>query len=221
MGRIFASLNLAATTLCCRLARLAALLSLLASAACAPTIRLESDFPSPAIDPLPLRAAVIYSDEFQGYTYKSPRGVDAVDVELGPAQIRLLDRMLGAVFSELSREETWPSETHSSRADLVLAPNLERFTLLHGPAYLGKEYYEVRIAYRLDLYTPEGQLVGGLPVKGYGRSPVRWNSLSEPVRQATIRAMRDAAVQIVLQLPEQPAIDQLLREKQSSDDGRG
>ena len=96
-----------------------------------------------------------------------------------------------------------------------------RFTLAHGPAYVGKEYYEVRITYRLDLYTPEGQLVGGLPVIGYGRSPVRWNSLSEPVRQATIRAMRDAAVQIVLQLPEQPAVDQLVREKHGADNGQG
>ncbi len=215
MGRIHASLTTGIgrlRPLCCRLARLAAVLSLLASVACAPTVRLESDFPSPAIDPLPLRAAVIYSDEFQDYTYKSPRGVDPVDVELGPAQIRLLDRTLGGMFSELSRENTWPSETHDSQADLVLVPKLERFSLAHGPTYVGKEYYEVRITYRLDLYTPEGQLVGGLPVIGYGRSPVRWNSLSEPVRRATIRAMRDAAVQIVLQLPEQPAVDQLLRE---------
>ncbi len=93
--------------------------------------------------------------------------------------------------------------------------------MLHGPAYRGKEYYEVRITYRLNLYTPEGQLVGGLPIKAYGRSPVRWNSLSEPVRQATIRAMRDAAVQIVLQLPAQPAVDQLVREKHGADDEQG
>ena len=71
--------------------------------------------------------------------------------------MRLLDRVLGALFSELSREETWPSENHSSQADLVLAPKLERFTLLHGPAYRGKQYCEVRITYRLDLYTAEGQ----------------------------------------------------------------
>ncbi len=215
MGRIHADLTTDfgnMSRVCCRLARLAALLSALASVACTPTVRLESQFPSPAIDPLPLRAAVIYSDEFQDYTYRSPRGVDAVDVDLGSAQMRLLDRVLGALFSELSREETWPSENHSSQADLVLAPKLERFTLLHGPTYRGKQYCEVRITYRLDLYTAEGQLVGGLPIKGYGRSPVGWNSLTGPVRQATVRAMRDAAVQIVLQLPKQPAVDQFLRE---------
>lgn len=237
MGRLFASLSTGMGSLyvagkvlrCrlrserrrgyCRLAPVTALLSLLSSAACTPTVRLESDFPSPAIDALPLRAAVIYSDEFERYTYRSPRGADAAVVELGPAQLRLLDGMLGAVFAELSRQETWPSDQGISRPDLVLAPSIERFTL-HGPAYLGSGYYEVRIAYRLDLYTPAGALVGGLPIEGYGRSPARWSSLSEPVRQATIRAMRDAAVQIVLQLPEQPAIDQLLREKRALDHGQ-
>ncbi len=106
MSRIYARLNTGIgrlSPLCCRLARLAALFSLLVIVACTPMIHLESDFPSPAIDPLPLSAAVIYSDEFQGYTYRSPRGVEAIDVELGPAQIRLLDRILGALFSELSR----------------------------------------------------------------------------------------------------------------------
>ena len=201
------------------LACLVVLVCFLSSVACTPTIRLENEFPYPAIDPLPLHAAVVYSDEFQGYIYRSPRGVDAVDVELGPSQVQLLDRMLGGLFLELSRQDTWPTGDDSSGVDIVIAPRVERFTL-HSPAFVSTTYYEVQIAYRLDLYTPAGQLLGGLPIQGYGRSPARWSSVTEPVRQATIRAMRDAAVQVVLQLPEQPALEQLLRDRHPSDSGR-
>ncbi len=220
MSRFFASLHPAAAALCGPLTRLAAVLSVLSSVACTPMVRLETDFPSPAIDPLPLRAAVMYSDDFKGFTYRSPRGNDAVDIELGPAQVLLVDRMLGTLFSELSRQYTWPSGNDSSRADIVIAPSIERFTL-HRPAYVSSTYYEVRISYRLDLYTPGGQLVGALSIVGFGRSPARWSSSSGPVRQATIRAMRDAAVQIVLQLPEQAALDRLLRERYGPDGRQG
>ena len=227
MGGLFASFNatgggrkIAATAPRRCLARLVVLVCLLSSVACTPTIRLENEFPYPAIDPLPLHAAVIYSEEFQAYTYRSPRGVDAVDVELGPSQVQLLERMLGGLFLELSRTETWPTGDDSIGVDIVIAPSIERFTL-HSPAFVSTSYYEVQIAYRLDLYTPAGQRVGGLPIQGYGRSPARWSGVTEPVRQATIRAMRDAAVQIVLQLPKQPALEQLLRERDPSDDGQG
>ncbi len=202
----------------CRVVLLA-LLSALLGAACAPTVRLDTEFPSPAVEPLPLHAAVSYSEEFESYTYDPRRGVDEAIVELGPAQVRLLDRMFDAMFAQFSRQDAAPDGGNLSAADVVISPSIERFTL-KGPNYLGSGYYEVRIAYRLDFHAPTGELVGELPVEGYGRSSARWNSLTEPVREATIRAMRDAAVQIVIKLAEQPAIDQLIRETPAPEHGR-
>ncbi len=195
------------------------LLVSLMTTACTTTVRLENNFPSPAVDALPLRAAVVYDKEFKDYTYAAPRDADPVRVELGPAQVRLLDQTLGGLFYELSQITTPPTGDSEAQADVVIVPTVERFTL-NSPAYHGNDYYEVHIAYRLDLYSPTGRFVGGLPLEGHARAPARWTSLSAPVHQVTVRALRDAAVRIILELPEQPAIQQLLESATKPNNGR-
>ena len=189
------------------------------AAACTTTVRLDNDFPSPAVDALPLSIAVFYDEEFKDYTYSAPRGADPVLVKLGPAQVRLLNRMLDGLFREISQIRTRPTGERAAQADVVIVPTVERFTL-NSPAYHGSDYYEVRVAYRLDIYSPSGRLVGGLPLEGYARAPARWSSISTSVHQVTVRALRDAAARLIVELPEQPAIQQLLESATESDHGR-
>ena len=188
-------------------------------AGCSQNVAVEAEFPEPLIEPLPLKAAVYYSAELTGFTYteelpESPEW----SISLGEANTRLFDRVFSALFKEIVAVSALPTPgSPLGNSDLVISPEVDalEFSL---PNLSKDDEYAVWIRYNLRIYTPDGKLVNKWPVTAYGESDANMLSPDDSMRRAAELAMRDAAAKIVIEMPEQNGVRELVGgEEQTSD----
>lgn len=189
-------------------------------AGCSQAVTIDTTFPRPVIDALPLKAGVRYGPEFSDYRY-----VEALPqygewtFDLGGANRKLFEILFSALFAETVAV---PSIESAAQAhpdlDVVIEPAVEalEFAL---PSQSRSDQYSVWIRYNLAIYEPTGDLITNWPVSAYGESDSRTFGASKSMKQATIRAMRDAAAIIALGFAGQPKVRQaLLNENDDNDD---
>ena len=192
-----------------RIAAAAALL--LALGGCSQAVSVDTEFPAPVIEALPLKAGLQYDESLTNYRYaeKLPQDGDW-SFELGTANRRLFDTLFGSLFRETAPVSTVASARQEvPDLDLIIQPAIEamEFSL---PRQSQTDQYAVWISYNLSIYEPAGELITSWPVKAYGQSDSRTFGAAGSMEQATIKAMRDAAAIIALGFAGQPKVRKAL-----------
>lgn len=178
-------------------------------AACGGNVPIETSPPDALISTLPLRIGVIYDPEFAtfSYTEKVPEGPEFT-VDLGQANVRLFDSALGSAFRDVLVVQSIPA---TDEVDAVLKPALDEYAFL-TPRQSGSDFYAVSIRYQLELYAPDGRLLGSWPINAYGKTRSHIMSPKASLAEATTEAMRDAALLLSIDMIERPAVLALLPE---------
>lgn len=178
-------------------------------AGCAQTVEVKSDFPDPLVDSLPLKVGLLYSEEFLNYRYAEDLPDDVTwSFSIGESNRKLFDK----IFTTLMDQAVAIDDGDSlAGLDAVIEPSVValEFSL---PRQSRSNQYAVWIRYLLRVSDPEGQLISELPISAYGQSDSLLLNGDDSMRQATIRAMRDAAVSIIVGFSGDEKIRQALLE---------
>jgi len=177
-----------------RVPRLLICLLSLASAGCSQSVQVQTTFPEPLVDPLPVTVGVRYTDELTQYTYSEDLPADGMDwtFSLGPANKLLFESVFSEVFTAAVPADT-PA---ANEAQAILQPNIKAFEF-SLPRHSRSDQYGVWISYTVNVYAPDGELRTSWPVKGYGEVDSRRFKGNTTMQQATVLAMRDAATIII------------------------
>ena len=170
----------------------------------------KQQLPPPLIDQLPVTVAVYYPAEFRSYVHQEERYQVKYSVNLGPAHVVKLQRLLQAMFARVVEVD---DPTRALEVDpsvvMVLEPRFEDYAFL-TPRDMAGDYFTVTIRYRLNLFNPRGERVDGYVFTGYGREKSILLSNTEPLVLATQRAMRDAGAKLAVEFTSQETVKRLL-----------
>jgi len=179
------------------------------TAGCAQTVEVKSDFPDPLVEKLPLEVGMRYSQAFLEYSYAEDLPDDVTwTFSIGESNRKLFDK----IFTTLMERAVEVSDGDSLNGlDAIIEPRVValEFSL---PRQSRSDQYAVWIRYMLRVLDNEGQLISELPISAYGQSDSKLLNGDDSMRQAAIRAMRDAAVSIIVGFPADEKIRQALLE---------
>jgi hypothetical protein len=197
--------------------------------ACNKPLTIESEFPSPVMEPYDLAVGVSFPEILANYVEveESP-AISEWEIVLGNTNMRLFDSLFNGMFrhtviyahdsdatSAATQSGTFDiSKLDTTGLDMVIEPILEDLQV-SLPAQSGTELYGVWLKYNLRIYHPDGELIINWPVTGFGQVGKNSFTAAGPVRAAAIMAMRDAATNIILNFESQPEIRALLLNKPS------
>jgi hypothetical protein len=181
-------------------------------AACASAVVVESEFPAPLVDTLPIAIGLYYDPELRNFIHAEalPRS-STWTIDLGDANLAMLDPLYGTMF-QTTREISGlpPPPTEVAGVDGVLSSSLNVYQF-DVPRTTRDEFVEVWLQYRLQLLEPDGRMVIEWDVEGYGKAEIDGNR-EDAVHRASIVAMREAGARISTQFTQQPAVSDWLKE---------
>lgn len=180
-------------------------------ASCSSSVIVESTFPSPLVEALPVRMGVIFDQELYNYIYTEEIPDQSVwTIALGDANIAMLQPLFSKMFAETRKIDAVPIA--DSGLDGVVHPTLSKFEF-DVPAGERDKFVEVWMQYQISLYEPNGEKVVDWPVSGYGKSELT-HSREDAVQRAAIVAMREVGATISTKFAQQPQVSYWLGEKQ-------
>jgi len=172
----------------------------------------ESSFPAPLIEPLPLRMGVIIPDELYNFIYTEDIPDQSLwTIALGDANVAMLEPLFKAMFQEITDVEGVPLAGGVAALDGAIEPKLEKFEF-DIPIGERDEFVEVWMQYQITVYEPDGATVLQWPVSGYGKSELLRDQ-EDAVQRAAIVAMREAGATISTKFSQQPQIKEWLGDK--------
>jgi hypothetical protein len=177
------------------------------------SVVVESAFPAPLVEPLPVRLGIVIGPELQNFVHAEAIPQQATwTITLGDANVSMLRPLFNAMFLEARDISDIPTQqANLGSLDGVLRPTLEKFEF-DVPVGERDQFVEVWMQYRLFLYETDGEIVAEWPVTGYGKSELEGNR-EESVRRAAIVAMREAGATISTQFANQPQVSYWLEER--------
>ena len=179
-------------------------------AACSSNVIVESKFPSPLVEALPVRMGIIIPEELYNYIYQEEiRDESLWTIALGDANVAMLKPLYSKMFQETRKVDAVPTD---ESIDGVLKTTLEKFEF-DVPVNEKNKFVEVWIQYQLSLFDPDGNMVTAWPVSGYGKHELG-HSKEDAVQRAAIVAMREVGAAIATKFAQQPQIKNWLAEKQ-------
>ena len=176
-------------------------------AGCVNTIMVEGRFPAPLGERVPLIVGLYFAPEFESYT---PEEVlyqrKDWKVHLGTASVQ----MFSQVFVNLSKQVVILKDQPSAGAtvegvDLIVVPAFVDFGLL-DPSATPLEFFSLSFKYKIDVFSPEGDLLADWIINAYGKAPAYALNKKESVKEALMVALRDAAASLTLDFPRQPGV---------------
>ena len=186
-------------------------LALLAS--CASTeFEARPSIPPPLVVRIPVVVGVHGPVEFREKVYKEKRPGVTYSIAIGQGQTDGFMRLMTAMFT---RVVPVSSADAGARTDpeirAVFEPVLEDFAFV-TPADSGAAMYAVSLRYRINGYSPQGQLLESWTFTGYGSEPsAGLPTQGKPALQkATALALRDAGAKIATEFREQAIVRGLL-----------
>jgi hypothetical protein len=180
---------------------------------CSSAVTVVSEFPTPLVEPLPVRVGLIFGDELHDFIH-----VEALPqrstwtIDLGDANIAMLQPLLNSMFLEtriLDRDALTSGQ--DGFLDGILEPELERFEF-DVPVGQRDEFVEVWMQYKLTLYDRNGEMVIEWPVTGYGKHELDGKE-EDAVLAAAVVAMREVGATISTKFMEQPDVSYWLEER--------
>ena len=155
---------------------------------------------------MPLVVGIRYPDALTDYVHQEAPPLDVEwTIRLGAANESLFDILFGAMFNktiDLGQEANTPPHPE---LDAVIEPTLEEFEF-SLPRQSQNDRYAVWLRYNIRVYAPDGELICNWPVTAYGQAGAKTTAAENPMQQATILAMRDAAATIALDFVNAPGI---------------
>ena len=170
---------------------------------CSKQVVVETTFPEPIIEELPLDAGVYFPETLRDYRYEEdlPNDIDW-SFSLGDANVLMLDRALGALFRDLvTVEQPGGSGPPYDRLDVIIHPTVEAFEF-SLPRQSRSDQYAVWIRYNLAVHAADGRLIKNWPVSAYGQADSKLLRGGSAMEAAVVRAMRDAIANIVIGFPQ-------------------
>jgi len=187
--------------------------------ACASAVVVESDFPTPLVDTLPVSVGLFYDDELRDFIHVEalPRS-STWTIDLGDANLAMLNPVFAQMFASTREIPTLPpSAAESDSVDGVLSSSLEQFQF-DVPRSSRDEFVEVWLQYRLQLVGHDGDLIIDWEVPGYGKAEIDGNR-EDAVRRAAVIAMREAGARISTSFSEQQPVQDWLEDVQNATSG--
>lgn len=161
-------------------------------------VPLETTFPAPVVEQLPLQVGLLYGDQFRGFEYNDDE--TKWRVPLGADQTRLFDNVFRAMFAQTT--EVSVKNIDDSSLDAILEPVLDEYAFI-TPRETGTGFYAVSMKYRIKIYRPGGDYVGHFPMVAYGKSRSGLMNKGASLGEATTMALRDAAAALSTQFREE------------------
>jgi len=188
--------------------------ALLSIYGCTTTGTVDSDFPDPVVNKIPLKVGLRYSPEFREYIYRDQiPGEPGWVVIMGSANTTMFDNVVGGMFEEtMALDGSGPPTDNVADVDAIIEPELESYEFAI-PTEWGTSNFTVWITYRMKMYRPDGTLIASWPVRAYGESRFQFFNKDESLADATTMAIRDAGAYLSLYFDEEPRIREWLREE--------
>jgi hypothetical protein len=165
----------------------------------------ESAFPTPLIEPLPVSMGIIIPDELYNFIYTEDIPDQSLwTIALGDANVAMLGPIFKVMFSQTRDVESLAVAAGDSSLDGVIEPKLEKFEF-DVPTGERDEFVEVWLQYQITVYEPDGGTVIQWPVSGYGKSELIRDP-EDAVQRAAVVAMREAGATIATKFSEQPQV---------------
>ena len=185
-------------------------------AGCTSSVVVESNFPTPLVEALPVNMGLIFDEELRDFIHAEAIPQQSTwTIDLGDANLALLEPLFGTMFQSTREVSAVPlSPAESAGIDGVLRSTLERFEF-DVPFGERDQFVEVWMQYRLFLYEPDGEVVAEWPVTGYGKAELD-GKREEAVQRAAIVAMREAGATISTQFAQQPQVAYWLEEREDA-----
>ena len=185
------------------------------AAGCASSVVVESEFPTPLVEPLPVRMGLLFEEDLQNFIHvEDLPQQSAWTIDLGDANIAMLSPLFETMFLETQQVNDVPVAPGAvNDVDGVLRPVLEKFEF-DVPIGERDEFVEVWMQYLLTLYEPDGSVVTEWPVSGYGKAELT-RQREDSVNRAAIVAMREVGAAISTQFAQQPDVSYWLQEREN------
>lgn len=184
--------------------------------ACSQHVVLRDDFPEPIVGQLNHPVTVYITPELRRYVHRHEpeRGADWTIV-FGASQEKLFKSVFEGMFEQVTMVF---SQDDIPGGATVLMPVMRDFQF-STPGMSKTDYYEVWIKYSLRLTQGGGKPVVDWAFTAYGREEDAGPSAAGAMREASRRAMRDAAAAIVLNFLKQPAAKKYFAETTTASTG--
>ena len=180
---------------------------------CSSSVIVESKFPSPLVEALPVSMGILIPEELYNYIYTEEIPDQSLwTIALGDANVAMLEPLFAKMFRETRNVDTVPVADDGS-LDGVLRPTLEKFEF-DVPVGERDKFVEVWMQYVLTLYEPNGNTIVEWQVRGYGKSELGRNR-EDAVQRAAVTAMREVGATISTKFAQQPQVRTWLGEKQN------
>jgi hypothetical protein len=172
----------------------------------------KPSIPTPLVVRIPAVVGLYVPPEFSDYVHKEKRDGLDYEIAVGPGQSEGFARLLDAMFTRVVRVPSAQSGAVTDAAIRgVLEPMLEELSFI-TPRDTGEQLYAVSLKYRINAYSPQGELVDSWSFTGYGASAA--SSIpgqgTDALQEATRLAMRDAGAKIAAEFHEQAIVRGLL-----------
>lgn len=167
-------------------------------AGCGSNVRLDPPtIPAPLIKSIPLHVALRIPDQLQHFVHtEDVIGDEQWTIDLGRSNAVFFEQLFGYMFDEVT--VLGPDDDASLiEFDALIEPSIDAFEF-SVPAQTQSDAFAVWIRYRLQLFDPEGQLVGNYPFSAYGKSLTTLMGGDEALQRAAVLAMRDAAALMII-----------------------
>src|SRR5688572_27257945 len=176
---------------------------------CSSQVIVESSFPSPLVDPLPVRMGILIPEELYDYIYTEEIPDQSLwTIALGDANVAMLEPLFEGMFQQTRDLDSLALAAGDTTLDGVIEPKLEKFEF-DVPQGERDEFVEVWLQYQITVYEPDGATVIQWPVSGYGKSELLRDA-EDAVQRAAVVAMREAGATISTKFAEQPQIKEWL-----------
>lgn len=187
----------------------------LSLAACSSSVVVQSEFPTPLIEPLPVRMGVLIDEELYNYIYAEAIPQQSTwTIDLGDANVALLEPLFASMFDETVMVSEVPLGPQHADLDGVVRPTLAKFEF-DVPIGQRDQFVEVWMQYNITLYEPDGEVVTEWPVSGYGKAELS-GKRELAVRRAAIVAMREVGATISTKFASQPDVSYWLEERRNA-----
>jgi hypothetical protein len=180
--------------------------------ACAKSVEVTTDFPTPLMEPYPLVAGIRYPAELTDFIHtENPEFQPEWTIKLGTANLQMFRTLLNGMFIKTIELDTDTQANVDPEIDFIIEPRLEELEF-SVPQQSGSDQFVVWLRYNLKLLQPDGQLIGDWRITGYGQEDEGDLGMGSgnAMKDAAITALRDAAASIVLGFSKAPGVEEFI-----------
>lgn len=169
----------------------------------------ESTFPRPLVEQLPVSMGVVIPDELYNFIYTEDIPDQSLwTIALGDANVAMLGPLFEGMFRQTKDIDSLAVAAGDTTLDGVIEPKLEKFEF-DVPQGERDKFVEVWLQYEITVYEPDGATIIEWPVSGYGKSELQRDA-EDAVQRAAVVAMREAGATIATKFSDQPQIKEWL-----------